>query len=562
MSMLRPCAGEGSRKGSGGDPMSDKSSATTPSYWALFAFALVIFGVKYLILMNGAVLYGRLIAPPPYDDVSYFVDGMQRLQAFQNGGVWAVMQHYWANLPHSPYSSFAAFSSFLVTGGDATAPYAVNALAAAVIAALLARAFRWSLVWSVLIFALLTALPWFDYLVTVFHPDYVAGFGVAVVCAILLWQDRTLNEDKRIVLFGIAAGLVWLVKPTSFPMSTILLGSALLLGAALSRASEGNWRGASRRLLIGVPVVLLTAGPYYVRQLPHIYAYVFDGLVTEYSTWVYRGTPEEHLFFYANVAKELLRFWPQVALASAAAVALIYFFRKQRVEAFRFVALLVLLAIAYAVPTIPDVKVPIYGCFIYALIVVTLALSARAAFELLRETLPARAQAAAFVIPAALAVSGAAQYSDAQMRFPRETSIETTRVYDGVFAVARDYALQLTADGQARPIMIYAPSPVTVATHAFQYRGLREGVDINVAYAPHETNIENLYQTATTADIVVVPDRAVMDRVHAYPVNALIPQFQQWLDSNNRLRRAAEIPWTTGTMVVYVASDGPATAAP
>jgi hypothetical protein len=47
---------------------------------ALFAF-------KFAVLMTDSALFGRIAIPPVYDDVSYFIYGLQRLDVFRHAAV-------------------------------------------------------------------------------------------------------------------------------------------------------------------------------------------------------------------------------------------------------------------------------------------------------------------------------------------------------------------------------------------------------------------------------------------------------------------------------------------
>ena len=68
---------------------------------------LFVYVLKAIILMRGGALYGHLAIPPPYDDVTYFVDAMERVRIFFNQGLYGFILSLVRNPPHAPYSTFA-----------------------------------------------------------------------------------------------------------------------------------------------------------------------------------------------------------------------------------------------------------------------------------------------------------------------------------------------------------------------------------------------------------------------------------------------------------------------
>src|ERR1700677_2319857 len=87
--------------------------------------------LKTAVLLSNSYVYGRLAMPPLYDDVSYFVDAMERVDVFRAAGLRGVIAGIISSPPHSPYSTLAALAGFLVSGGARPAPYVMNALAVA-----------------------------------------------------------------------------------------------------------------------------------------------------------------------------------------------------------------------------------------------------------------------------------------------------------------------------------------------------------------------------------------------------------------------------------------------
>jgi hypothetical protein len=71
---------------------------------------------------------GRLTRDPSFDDVVYFVDGMERMQTLYDHGFGGLLRGLFRNPPHSPWSTGLALFSFLVLGVHDWAPYLVNGI--------------------------------------------------------------------------------------------------------------------------------------------------------------------------------------------------------------------------------------------------------------------------------------------------------------------------------------------------------------------------------------------------------------------------------------------------
>ena len=71
---------------------------------------------------------GRLTRDPGFDDVVYFLDGLERAQVFYTHGFEGLARDLLKNPPHSPWSTGLAFLSFLILGVHNWAPYLANGI--------------------------------------------------------------------------------------------------------------------------------------------------------------------------------------------------------------------------------------------------------------------------------------------------------------------------------------------------------------------------------------------------------------------------------------------------
>src|SRR5258708_14132814 len=137
---------------------------------------LIVFLLKAVILMRGGAIYGRLAMPPVYDDVSSFVDALERMRIFLDQGLSGLLRNLISSPPHAPYSTIAALLAFLFGGPFPAGPYYMNAVSMAVLTGMLFWLFRVRSLSTACISFLIVSLPSFASSASIFHPYLVPGF--------------------------------------------------------------------------------------------------------------------------------------------------------------------------------------------------------------------------------------------------------------------------------------------------------------------------------------------------------------------------------------------------
>jgi hypothetical protein len=94
-----------------------RQSALTRLGLCIFFTALIT-----MFVLQFSFRHGRLIALPSYDDIGYFNDGADRLQALYDAGVPALYQSYLHNPPHSPFETAMTMIAFATLGWHDWAP--------------------------------------------------------------------------------------------------------------------------------------------------------------------------------------------------------------------------------------------------------------------------------------------------------------------------------------------------------------------------------------------------------------------------------------------------------
>ena len=501
------------------------------------------------------------IRAAPYDDVVYFVDGLERMRVFFDQGLHGLAANLIAVPPHAPYSTLAAMLAFLLGGASAAGPYFVNAIVMAFLAAVLFRLLRVGGLTTWCLALLIISLPWFDSAVTIFHPDLVAGFAVAIMAVAFIWQDEIIETRRCALLIGVGAGSILLIKPTAFGMVVGLWGVSFLVGAFISYHRARSFP-VIRTLYLAVPILII-AGPYFAHELPGIVAYIHQGWVREYETWV----PDLlHLdkMFYIKLARSIFEYWFWVAVIGPPALLVASALCRDSTNSMRFAGLIVITLTAYIVPTSVEFKHYhwggiFYGCIAVCLILTLHYIADRCHLSIVRQ--PVQPFGFSFRVPQIpqlilLAVAGLAlaDAGDKQGRFPPVVQRAALAEYDAVYDILRGIARQefINNAGNVPPLMVYAPCPAPVAPHAYRFRGLLEGLDIQVNTSPHDKDLAALLDVASRAGILVLPDDDALKFIYPYPVNKVIPAMRTWLADSKRFTKMGIVRTSLGTAEIFV----------
>ena len=189
---------------------------------------LIIAIIFTIIQINQSLRQGQLSLPPSYDDVSYFNDALMRLDIFYNDGFGGLVSNYTNHTPHSPISALLAFVGFSVFGIKDWAPAFMNFSIIAIVLIFLDYLSRGlKMRWKVLI--TLTSLTWLlmGHAVIEFRPDIFCGLMTAMAIILISEKSWLSATSIRKKVIGIVFGLALLIKPTIFPVTIILVVSAI-----------------------------------------------------------------------------------------------------------------------------------------------------------------------------------------------------------------------------------------------------------------------------------------------------------------------------------------------
>jgi hypothetical protein len=340
--------------------------------WLIAALGVTIAAVCY------SLRYGRLSAPPDWDDVMYLRYAAMRINDLHVSGIWACIQGWLHNTPHSPFSCGVAFVSFLVFGLKEWPPYIGSGIIVFgyfVLADWVMGRQRIGV--KVLTILYLCTIPMLTMAVTDFKPDIAWGLAVGAVAAVCMLRPIVGATTKSLIVVGVLCALAMLAKPTTTPGTIALLGLCGLIGTVKDLVLERRWLGVLPivRTWVWVFVVMVVcAGPFFYLNWGYFNYYIQQTLFGEYKeTWYIAGSWDgwatQFKFFLVgdgglrNLAGHLYLIIVIWVIGWWAA-------RRDRVALVRAGGLLVITLACYLMPTLNPAKNPLVASPFYAMVIV------------------------------------------------------------------------------------------------------------------------------------------------------------------------------------------------
>ena len=290
-------------------------------------------------VMQWSFRLGRLSMDPVYDDVEYLLDARQRLDRFDQKGIVGLAWSLWRDPPHSPWSTLAAFSGFVVFGVHPWAPYAINVVL--VIAFILAADYFFGVksFWAGVTMSLaMLALPMTLRAVHDFRPDFAVALATAFACltTIRLGLPGPHRQGvwQRYLGAGMLFGSAYLIKPSFVYHTTAMLLVSLLLSEVVRLLFTSERGGVWFRLYAGLPSrtgsflagCFVISGMYYLRAWKGVVTYVATNTGSGSDANLWRttggvwGTFKEYVFS-GSMAQMLGPFlWLLLAVTAAGLV--------------------------------------------------------------------------------------------------------------------------------------------------------------------------------------------------------------------------------------------------
>jgi hypothetical protein len=422
---------------------------------------------------------GRLAAPPWYDDVVYLYAAQTLLHAAQHQSWLETLRQLIDQ--HAPLQTLLGTLGFLAVPQGWAGPYIANSLVLGgflVGCAVLLRPLPTAAIVGGI--AAIGAIPVASLSITEFRPDFAWGFLSGLAAAALLRRGLFQLSWKRLLLIGLLCGLALVSKPSTSPVTAVILATAFA-GSVLLHVLSGDRAAIATRFraiarvaaLIGLGAAIV-AGPIYAVIWRDVYAYIQLALVQLHDQNAVAGSLAFHLLYYSiGDAGDLVlgkAFWLLLTFwAAAFAYSAIY----QRSLLPRVMCYLAVILVAYAIPTNTDTKSLFFGGAFYGTLIASSCavageLSCIAARSLRLTAL--RTGAAVLICVAGIALlvrANAFDHPTVLMTLPEETRKDTLEATARIWSVLKDRVASRErelATPKTYNVMVLTPEPITAGT--------------------------------------------------------------------------------------------------
>jgi hypothetical protein len=348
---------------------------------AVIGIAVILTAVTATFSLKLAEQVGRLSVPPLYDDVVYFVSAVQWLNEAPSRGI--AENVYGLLHQHAPFSTLTAAIGFSLFPGGYLGPYAINAVI--ILAFLLGLAgllWRRSLVDISTCMVGAACVPVFWQTMTEARPDLPWGLALGLAMGAVL--HRPLLQRSRWSIFGVgvACGLASTIKPTALPASFACIGlaAAVQLACECLESDIRTFRAAIRRAAL--PALLFAAGllagalPIVGVELVETIRYILNVMIRDRDIWVISESFRTSLMHYAIGAegRVALNYWLWIGLALAM-IRICFAVLVNRRDVGAAATVLAAGLVAYAIPTLANVKTYFFGAMFYGVFIMTMLLN-------------------------------------------------------------------------------------------------------------------------------------------------------------------------------------------
>jgi hypothetical protein len=348
---------------------------------AVVGLVVILTAITASLSLRLAEQFGRLSVPPLYDDVEYFLAAARWLNAAPSHGFAANL--YGLLHQHAPFSTLSAVIGFTLRPDSFLGPYAINAVIILVFLLGVARLlWRCSLVDLVTCLAGAACVPMLWQTMTEARPDLPWGLALGLAIGALLYRPLLQRSRWSIFRLGLLCGLACAIKPSAVPASLACIGLAAGAQLACECLESGikTFRAAVARA--GLPALLFAAGllagavPIVGIELVQTIRYILSVMIHDRDFWVIDESFRTSLMHYSIgfEGRLALNYWLWVGLALVTARLCLAVLNDRR-DVGRACTILAAGLIAYAIPTLSNVKTYFLGAMFYGVFIVTMTLN-------------------------------------------------------------------------------------------------------------------------------------------------------------------------------------------
>ena len=342
---------------------------------------VILTAVTASLSLRLAEQFGRLSIPPTYDDVVYFLAAAEWLNDAPSHGIAANV--YGLLHQHAPFSTLTAVIGFSLRPDGYLGPYAINAVTILVfllgIAGLL---WRRPLVDIVTCLVGAACVPMLWQTMTEARPDLPWGLALGLAIGAVLHRPLLQRSRWSIFRLGVLCGLASAIKPTAFPASFACIGLAAGVQLACECLESGVWTFRAAVARAGLPALLFAAGllagavPIIGIELVETVRYILNTMIHDRDFWTTDESFRASLMHYSigSSGSLALKYWLWVGLALATARLCLAVMNDRR-DVGTACTILAAGLIAYAIPTLSNVKSYFLGAMFYGVFIVTMMLN-------------------------------------------------------------------------------------------------------------------------------------------------------------------------------------------
>jgi hypothetical protein len=508
-------------------------SRSHPLLWLLITAGFTALVIQW------SFQHGKLAMYPFYDDVSYFMDALVRLQELYTGGVRHLARGLMDRPPHSIFSCLLALISYILLGTHDWAPYAANGVIILALAGILNYLARGLPLWQRLIlFLFVLTVPICQSAVYEFRPDIASALCAAAGAAVLLVQPFTTSSWKHRAAGGALFGLAMLIKTPTFPLTMAVLFTtlavAILADAILLKPSlkyEQIAIAAGQTFVASI----LVASPVYIFQFREIIAYIYEPIFGKTKDlWASHMSLREHLFYYltGDGGALMLSYHIYLLLAViAAGFALAVVFSRWDVVV-RLAGFCAVTAVAYAVPTIMHVKQPFFATTFDWLLIFA------AVFALLWVCVSGHRLASGVILGATLTAALAITHFIPELYQPGGANVvQRRRIISSVYNALLSHSVGTKA-------RVYMTTTGYVNAAVLDYLNLQQGMSaFNFAEQPYEPDLKVHEAEMEKSDYVIASEQGNSESFGDFiPSGNMQEQTLAYVRNNPNFAEIAAIP--------------------
>jgi hypothetical protein len=462
-------------------------------------------------------LHGRLSVPPLYDDVAYFAAAVRWMSAAGGrslvASIWDLLHH------HAPFSTLVAAIGFRLFPGSYIGPYLVHAV--------FVFGFLLGIIWLVrrrpvleIVSCLIAAacVPVLWHTVSEARPDLPSGLAIGLAAGAVVYRSVLERSTRSLASLGVCCALAASIKPTSFPAALALLGSAFAIRLFADCVKAGGLRPSLRKSLAAlswfvlplIATIAVLIGPALVETV----TYIFNVFVGQRDLWTTGESFWAGLlrFSIGGEGQSGLHYWLAIGLAvmllrlGLAAV-------QDRGALLDGLVVLAALLMAYAIPSLAEIKTYFFGAMFYGLFVIAMVLNSCACMASL-EALLARTGLAADVRRHLLAAGRVLALAVVLELFVRHVVLGQLSVATPLSAQQQDNIrgaterlwslLRTLAPEKAGPLHVAFSSPYPVTPAAIELYAAQAQVNLDVSSELFHRTAQATFDALLQSEIAVI----------------------------------------------------------